>query len=156
MIARRRECVSAQNRRDRQFQLLQHGTEGQVSGLFWVRPGTLVALARGRGTRLMRNAMPGKLRARCTRCIAWSVAVAMLVVAGCTQLAEKERELTFRVVPGTASWFGGVPAGVQESDLLVDADGKPQRIHAWWWAAAKQDVPAGLYLHRNRWELTGQ
>jgi uncharacterized protein len=104
----------------------------------------------------MRNAMPGKLRGRCTRCIAWSVAVAMLVVAGCAQLAEKERELTFRVVPGTASWFGGLPAGVQESDLVVDADGKPQRIHAWWWPAAKQDAPAVLYLHGTRWNLTGQ
>ena len=80
----------------------------------------------------------------------------MLVVAGCAQLAEKERELTFRVVPGTASWFDGLPAGVEESDLVVDADGKPQRIHAWWWPAATQQAPAVLYLHGSRWNLTGQ
>ena len=104
----------------------------------------------------MRNAMPGKRRGRCAKCIAWSVAVVMLVVAGCAQLAEKERELTFRVVPGTASWFGGLPAGVQESDLVVDADGRPQHIHAWWWPAAAHDAPAVLYLHGSRWNLTGQ
>jgi len=104
----------------------------------------------------MRNTMPGRLRGRCTRWIAWSIAAAMLVVAGCAQLAEKERELTFRVVPGTASWFGGLPAGVQESDLVVEADGKPQRIHAWWWPAVAKDAPAVLYLHGTRWNLTGQ
>ena len=79
----------------------------------------------------MRNAMPGRLRGRCTRCIAWSIAVAMLIVAGCGQLAEKERELTFRVVPGTASWFDGLPAGVQEFDLLVDADGLEATVLPW-------------------------
>ena len=104
----------------------------------------------------MRNTTPGTLRGRCTRWIAWSIAAAMLVVAGCAQLAEKERELTFRVVPGTASWFDGLPAGVQEFDLVVDADGKPQRIHAWWWPAAMQHAPAVLYLHGTRWNLTGQ
>jgi alpha-beta hydrolase superfamily lysophospholipase len=104
----------------------------------------------------MRNAMPGKLRGQTTRWVAGSVAVAMLVVAGCAQLAEKERELTFRVVPGTASWFDGLPAGVQETDLVVSADGKPQRIHAWWWPAATQHAPAVLYLHGSRWNLTGQ
>jgi alpha-beta hydrolase superfamily lysophospholipase len=80
----------------------------------------------------------------------------MLVVAGCSQLAEKEREMTFRVVPGTASWFDGLPAGVQETDLVVDADGKPQHIHAWWWPATAKDAPAVLYLHGTRWNLTGQ
>lgn len=104
----------------------------------------------------MRNAMPGKLRGQTTRWVAGSVAVAMLVVAGCAQLAEKERELTFRVVPGTASWFDGLPAGVQETDLVISADGKPQRIHAWWWPAATRHAPAVLYLHGSRWNLTGQ
>jgi uncharacterized protein len=103
----------------------------------------------------MPNAMPGKLRGHTTRWVAWSVAVAMLVVAGCAQLAEEERELTFRVVPGNASWFDGLPAGVQESDLTVEGDGKPQRIHAWWWPAARR-APAVLYLHGSRWNLTGQ
>jgi uncharacterized protein len=91
-----------------------------------------------------------------TRWIAAAVTVAALIGAGCAQLAEKERELTFRVVPGTASWFDGLPAGVQESDLTVDADGKAQHIHAWWWPAANPHAPAVLYLHGSRWNLTGQ
>ena len=104
----------------------------------------------------MRNTMPGRLRGRYTRWIAGSIAAVMLVVAGCSQLAEKERELTFRVVPGTASWFDGLPQGVEETDLAVEANGKPQRIHAWWWPAAMQHAPAVLYLHGTRWNLTGQ
>jgi len=82
--------------------------------------------------------------------------VATLVVAGCGQLAEKERELTFRVVPGTASWFDGVPAGVQDLQLVVTGDGKAQRIDSWWWPAATPGAPAVLYLHGSRWNLTGQ
>jgi alpha-beta hydrolase superfamily lysophospholipase len=84
------------------------------------------------------------------------VAAAMLVGAGCAQLAEKERELTFRVVPGNASWFDGLPQGVEESDLPVALDGKIQHIHAWWWPAAAHNAPAVLYLHGSRWNLTGQ
>jgi uncharacterized protein len=95
-------------------------------------------------------------RVRYTRWLAAAMAVAMLVGAGCAQLAEKERELTFRVVPGTASWFDGLPAGVQETDLAVEAEGKPQHIHAWWWPAAGDNAPAVLYLHGSRWNLTGQ
>jgi uncharacterized protein len=105
---------------------------------------------------LMRYARQDSRRGRYTRWCAAAVAVAMLVGAGCAQLAEKERELTFRVVPGTASWFDGLPAGVQETDLTIEADGKPQHIHAWWWPAATENAPAVLYLHGSRWNLTGQ
>jgi hypothetical protein len=104
----------------------------------------------------MSNRTQGRLHAHALRLITGSAAIALLVVAGCGQLAEKERELTFRVVPGTASWFNGLPAGVQETDLIVDADGKGQRIHAWWWPSAAQQAPAILYLHGSRWNLTGQ
>lgn len=95
-------------------------------------------------------------RGRYTRWLAAAMAVAILVGAGCSQLAEKERELTFRVVPGTASWFSGLPAGVQETDLTVESGAKPQHIHAWWWPAPTDDAPAVLYLHGSRWNLTGQ
>lgn len=104
----------------------------------------------------MRYAGQDPRRGRYTRWFAAAVAVAMLVGGGCAQLAEKERELTFRVVPGTASWFDGLPAGVQESDLTIEADGKPQHIHAWWWPAESKAAPAVLYLHGSRWNLTGQ
>lgn len=82
--------------------------------------------------------------------------VVTLGAAGCAQLAEKERELTFRVVPGVASWFAGVPDGVQELDLPVSHDGGVQRVHAWWWPSQVADAPALLYLHGSRWNLTGQ
>ncbi len=80
-----------------------------------------------------------------------------LAVAGYNQLAQKERELLFRVAPGTASWYNGLPKGVQESNLPVPADdGKTQRVHTWWWPAATPNAPALLYLHGARWNLTGQ
>jgi len=90
------------------------------------------------------------------RWVAAALATAMLIGGGCAQLEEKERELTFRVVPGTASWFDGLPAGVHESDLSIDHDGRTQHIHAWWWPAASPEAPAVLYLHGSRWNLTGQ
>jgi alpha-beta hydrolase superfamily lysophospholipase len=79
-----------------------------------------------------------------------------LAVAGCSQLAQKERELTFRVAPGTASWYSGLPEGVVESNLSVANNGKTEHIHTWWWPADKPNAPAVLYLHGARWNLTGQ
>lgn len=88
------------------------------------------------------------------------VAVVLSVIglgaAGCAGLEVKERELTFRVVHATASWYSGIPAGVQEIDLPIATDVKPQQIHAWWWPAAEQNAPSVLYLHGSRWDLTGQ
>ena len=75
---------------------------------------------------------------------------------GCAKLEEKERELVFRIEPGTASWFHGLPGGVQEMTLSVPDFGDTQNIHAWWWPSNKADAPALLYLHGSRWNLTGQ
>jgi alpha-beta hydrolase superfamily lysophospholipase len=91
----------------------------------------------------------------------WIRAAALLVAlalgaAGCATLGVKERELTFRVVRETPSWFAGMPAGVQEFDLAAVADGHPQHVHAWWWPAVEANAPALLYLHGSRWDLTGQ
>jgi alpha-beta hydrolase superfamily lysophospholipase len=81
----------------------------------------------------------------------------VLAVAACGQLEQKERELTFRVQPGEASWYGGLPDGVEEFNIPIAAeDGKAQHIHAWWWPAANRGAPAMLYLHGSRWNLTGQ
>jgi alpha-beta hydrolase superfamily lysophospholipase len=79
---------------------------------------------------------------------------AALAATGCGQLAE--RELVFRVAPGTASWYGGLPEGVVESDLPVATNGKTEHVHTWWWPADQPDAPALLYLHGSRWNLTGQ
>jgi hypothetical protein len=57
----------------------------------------LVALALTKGNALMRNSTSSRFRAHALRLVTGSAVVALLVVAGCGQLAEKERELTFRV-----------------------------------------------------------
>ncbi|MFA7822174.1 alpha/beta hydrolase [Aeromonas dhakensis] len=80
----------------------------------------------------------------------------VLLPIGCAKLEQTERELVFRIEPGTARWFSGLPAGVenvqlQSSDLTTD-----ESLHAWWWPAARKNAPALLYLHGSRWNLTGQ
>ena len=96
------------------------------------------------------------LRARWLRFLTILGVSAALAAAGCGTLAEKERELTFRIVPGDASWYTGMPPDIQEMTLPVPNGGKPQHIDAWWWPAAAADAPAVLYLHGSRWNLTGQ
>ena len=97
------------------------------------------------------------LSRRLVRRFALALAVAALAVGGCGELAQKERELTFRVVPGDASWYSGLPDGVREIDIPLAADhARAQRIHAWWWPAERADAPAVLYFHGSRWNLTGQ
>ena len=97
------------------------------------------------------------LRNRLVRGVAAALALAALAFGGCGALAQKERELTFRVVPGDAGWYAGLPDGVREVDIpLVADDGAAQRMHAWWWPAGRDDAPAVLYFHGSRWNLTGQ
>lgn len=93
------------------------------------------------------------IRTRALRWAATAGVAAALSIAGCAGLAHKERELVFRVVPGEASWYAGLPDDVREIDIPV-TDG--QRIHAWWWAAGRERAPAVLYFHGSRWNLTGQ
>src|SRR5690606_24061526 len=92
------------------------------------------------------------------RWFAWSC-MALLIIGlpvGCAVLQHTERELVFRIEPGTASWYSGLPAGVQEFELKAPDFGVAQNIHAWWWPANRKDAPAVLYLHGSRWNLTGQ
>ncbi|MDB5798305.1 MAG: hypothetical protein JWP36_2207 [Paucimonas sp.] len=77
----------------------------------------------------------------------------LLAGAGCSQLERKERELVFSIVPGEASWYDGRPDGVIDKRIAVAGS---ERLHAWWWPAARADAPALLYLHGVRWNLTGQ
>ena len=88
----------------------------------------------------------------------WACMVAVIVglPVGCAVLQHKERELVFRIEPGTASWYSGLPGDVQELELKAPAFGANQNIHAWWWPAPDKDAPAVLYLHGSRWNLTGQ
>lgn len=92
------------------------------------------------------------------RWLSW-LCVALLLVGlptGCAVLQHKERELVFRIEPGNASWFHGLPAGVQELQLRPRSFADNQSLHAWWWPARRADAPAILYLHGVRWNLTGQ
>lgn len=85
--------------------------------------------------------------------------MALLIVGlpvGCAVLQHKERELVFRIEPGTASWYSGLPKDVQEFELKPASFKSGQNIHGWWWPAGNKDAPAILYLHGVRWNLTGQ
>ncbi|MFL6532561.1 MAG: alpha/beta hydrolase [Pseudomonas sp.] len=92
------------------------------------------------------------------RWLAWSLMIAMVVglPVGCAALQHKERELVFRIEPGTASWFNGLPSGLQEFDLKPKHFKAGENIHGWWWPAERKNAPAILYLHGVRWNLTGQ
>ncbi|QHC95087.1 MULTISPECIES: alpha/beta hydrolase [unclassified Pseudomonas] len=78
------------------------------------------------------------------------------VPASCGVLQHTERKLLFRIEPGTAGWYHGLPGSVQELDLQPKSFKAGQNIHAWWWPAEKASAPAILYLHGVRWNLTGQ
>ncbi len=78
------------------------------------------------------------------------------VPVGCGALQYKERELLFRIEPGTAGWYRGLPRDVQEFDIKPADFKAGQNLHAWWWPAARRDAPSILYLHGVRWNLTGQ
>jgi uncharacterized protein len=93
------------------------------------------------------------LRQRWLRALLAGAATLLLSAAGCAQLAQKERELVFRIEPGTASWYSGLPPGVQDIEIPA---GDAQHMHGWWWPAADVGAPAVLYLHGSRWNLTGQ
>lgn len=87
------------------------------------------------------------------------LAMAALIVglpAGCAVLQHTERELVFRIEPGNASWYHGLPGSVQELELKPGTFKGDQNIHAWWWPARDARAPAILYLHGVRWNLTGQ
>ncbi|MBV4459152.1 lysophospholipase [Pseudomonas sp. COR58] len=76
--------------------------------------------------------------------------------ASCAVLEHAERKLLFRIEPGTAGWYHGLPDSVQELDLQPKRFRAGQSIHAWWWPAERANAPAILYLHGVRWNLTGQ
>ena len=97
----------------------------------------------------------GRLKARW---LTWTCMLVLIVglPVGCTMLEHTERELVFRIEPGTASWYSGLPADVQELELKAPDFGMAQSIHAWWWPANRKNAPAILYLHGSRWNLTGQ
>ncbi|MGG2397496.1 alpha/beta hydrolase [Pseudomonas sp. SH1-B] len=84
------------------------------------------------------------------------VCLVVLLPIGCAKLEQTERELVFRIEPGTARWFSGLPTGIEEVQLQSPDLSAQESLHAWWWPAPRKDAPALLYLHGSRWNLTGQ
>jgi len=96
------------------------------------------------------------LKARWLRLLVLASLIGAFPVGGLALLAHKERDLIFRIEPGIARWYNGLPAGVQELELPVPSALGRYSLHAWWWPAAARNAPAVLYLHGSRWNLTGQ
>ncbi len=84
-----------------------------------------------------------------------ALAIAAVLASGCIGLEQKERELTFRPSHAEATWYSGLPAGVQEISLSVGVRPDAPKIHAWWWPDADPAAPVVFYLHGARWNLTG-
>ncbi|HEY1026651.1 MAG TPA: alpha/beta hydrolase [Pseudomonas sp.] len=80
----------------------------------------------------------------------------ILLPVGCAKLEETERKLVFRIEPGTARWFSGIPSGLQEMQLQSPDLASGESLHAWWWPSSRAEAPTLLYLHGSRWNLTGQ
>ncbi|XLY89430.1 alpha/beta hydrolase [Ectopseudomonas mendocina] len=103
----------------------------------------------------MRSSWFALLRRRRLSLIVMACLLVLLPI-GCAKLEQTERELVFRIEPGTARWFSGLPADIEDVQLQSPELGADESLHAWWWPAARQDAPALLYLHGSRWNLTGQ
>ncbi|TRO38486.1 alpha/beta fold hydrolase [Pseudomonas sp. ALS1131] len=103
----------------------------------------------------MRSSWFALLRRRRLSLIVMACLLVLLPI-GCAKLEQTERELVFRIEPGTARWFSGLPADIEDVQLQLPELGADESLHAWWWPAARQDAPALLYLHGSRWNLTGQ
>ena len=103
----------------------------------------------------MRSSLLPLLRRRWLSLICMAALIVGLPV-GCGVLQHKERELLFRIEPGTAGWYRGLPKDVQAFDIKSPGFKPGQSLHAWWWPAARRDAPSILYLHGVRWNLTGQ
>lgn len=103
--------------------------------------------------------MPPTLSQRLRRRWLSLLCLATLIVGlpvSCAVLEHQERKLVFRIEPGTAGWYRGLPSTVQELELKPQSFKAGQNLHAWWWPATRADAPAILYLHGVRWNLTGQ
>ena len=89
--------------------------------------------------------------------------LALVVLAGCSTLAEKQGEWIFQ--PSDRSWSGGVAAAEGMQDVWIGFDsklsGKPATLHGLWHAAEgeadklKTTAPVLLYLHGARWNVVG-
>lgn len=64
----------------------------------------------------MSPTLPQRLRRRWFSLLCMAALVVGLPVS-CAVLEHKERQLVFRIEPGTAGWYRGLPSTVQEFEL---------------------------------------
>jgi len=82
--------------------------------------------------------------------------LAVLGLAGCATLDEKQREWIFQ--PSDRSWGAGAAVAEGMSDVWIDFNSRqaasaPVKLHALWLAQPRADAPVLLYLHGARWDV---
>ena len=82
---------------------------------------------------------------------------AVLALAGCATLDEKQREWIFQ--PSSRAWWGGLAAAEGMQDVWIDfrsaRSGESVRLHGLWVEHPRPDAPVLLYLHGARWDVRG-
>ena len=88
-------------------------------------------------------------------CRVWLVLTTTTLLAGCTALSDIERQLVFRPIVGESRSYMGPPRDTTEVWIPSGA----AVLHAWWITnGIAQDAapaPVLLYLHGQRWNLSG-
>jgi uncharacterized protein len=82
--------------------------------------------------------------------------LALVGLAGCTTLDEKQREWIFQ--PSDRTWWGGAQAAEGMHEVWIDfrsalEDGREVRLHGLWLPQPRADAPVLLYLHGARWDV---
>jgi alpha-beta hydrolase superfamily lysophospholipase len=82
---------------------------------------------------------------------------ALLALAGCATLDERQRQWIFQ--PSDRTWWGGLAAAEGMADVWIDYTsthtGEPVRLHGLWIAQDRPDAPVLLYLHGARYDVRG-
>jgi alpha-beta hydrolase superfamily lysophospholipase len=84
-------------------------------------------------------------------------ALALLMLAGCNVLDERQRRWIFQ--PSNHAWGGSAAAAEGLDEVWIRFDAKvgasPARLHGLWLPARGRDAPVLLYLHGARWDVRG-
>jgi len=74
-------------------------------------------------------------------------ALAVLSLAGCAWLVDKQHELALRPTPGQPAGFEGLRTGDERRLVPVSGDNGTQQLSLWWLPNADASAPTLLYLH---------
>jgi hypothetical protein len=85
----------------------------------------------------------------------WLVLIVTTLMGGCTVLSNVERQLVFRPIVGESRSYAGPPKNTTE----VWIPSGTAVLHGWWITSGKaqnaEPAPVLLYLHGQRWNLSG-